>query len=251
MFEDSMLADNLLGKSWGSRSRRNWTTLTSFGLQGMIIGLLLLIPLWKTVGLPAVRVLPTPLSLGVPHAAPPPMQGRRPVTVLSSLANNLLIAPPSVPRTVAMIRDDVPPPQMDFNTGPGVQGSTGRGSPDGILGIFSETAPRVVPAPALAPKPSVREFRTSRMLEGSLIRRVQPQYPIPARNARIEGAVQLAAVISKEGTIENLQALSGHPMLIGAAIDAVRQWRYRPYVLNGEPVEVETRITVNFVLSGN
>jgi protein TonB len=80
---------------------------------------------------------------------------------------------------------------------------------------------------------------------------VQPVYPPLARNARIQGPVVLAAVISKAGTIENLRVLSGHPMLVAAAIDAVSQWRYRPYILNSEPIEVETQITVNFMLSGN
>ena len=86
------------------------------------------------------------------------------------------------------------------------------------------------------------------MLEGSLIRRVQPTYPPLARSARIQGPVILEAVISKAGTIDNLRVVSGHPMLVGAAIEAVSQWRYRPYILNGEAVEVETQITVNFVL---
>ena len=89
------------------------------------------------------------------------------------------------------------------------------------------------------------------MLEGSLIRRVQPAYPPLARAARIQGPVVLAAIISKAGVIENLRVLSGHPMLAPAAIDAVSQWRYRPYILNSEPVEVETQITVNFVLGGS
>jgi len=89
------------------------------------------------------------------------------------------------------------------------------------------------------------------MMEGNLIRRVQPAYPPLARSARIQGQVVLAAVISKEGMIENLRVLEGHPMLIRAALDAVSQWSYRPYVLNNEPVEVETRITVNFSLSGS
>jgi len=80
---------------------------------------------------------------------------------------------------------------------------------------------------------------------------VLPVYPPLARSARIEGPVVLAAVISKAGTIENLQVLTGHPMLVKAAIDAVSQWRYRPYILNDEAIEVETRITVNFILSGN
>jgi protein TonB len=85
-------------------------------------------------------------------------------------------------------------------------------------------------------------------MEGSLIRKVQPTYPPLAKSARIQGPVVLFAVISRSGTIDNLQVLSGHPMLVQAAIDAVQQWRYRPYILNQEPIEVETQITINFVL---
>ena len=88
------------------------------------------------------------------------------------------------------------------------------------------------------------------MMEGNLIYRIQPEYPALARQVRVQGTVVLRAVISREGTIENLQVLSGHPLLVKAAMEAVRQWRYRPYVLNGEPVEVETQVTVNFILSG-
>lgn len=88
------------------------------------------------------------------------------------------------------------------------------------------------------------------MMEGNLVLRVQPAYPLLARQVRVQGLVVLRAVISRDGTIENLQVLSGHPMLVQAAVDAVRQWRYRPYVLNGEPVEVETEVKVSFILSG-
>ncbi len=86
--------------------------------------------------------------------------------------------------------------------------------------------------------------------EGMVLRRVQPNYPPLARQARIQGDVILQAEISKEGAIENLRVISGHPMLAPAAIDAVKQWRYKPYFLNGEPVAVETQITVKFSLSG-
>ena len=88
------------------------------------------------------------------------------------------------------------------------------------------------------------------MMEGNLVHKVQPAYPPLARAARIQGSVVLRAIISRAGKIENLQVLSGHPLLVQAAIDAVRQWRYRPYNLNGEPVEVETQVTVTFILSG-
>jgi periplasmic protein TonB len=89
------------------------------------------------------------------------------------------------------------------------------------------------------------------MLEGMLIRKVQPVYPPLARTARVQGSVVVYALISKAGTMENVHAISGHPMLVPAAIDAVSQWRYRPYILNSEPIEVETQITVNFFLAGN
>ena len=89
------------------------------------------------------------------------------------------------------------------------------------------------------------------MVGGLLISRVNPVYPPIARQARVQGAVVLKALIAKDGTITNLELISGHPMLAPAAIDAVKQWRYRPYLLNGEPVEMETQIQVNFTLSGD
>ena len=81
-----------------------------------------------------------------------------------------------------------------------------------------------------------------------LVSRTEPQYPILAKEARIQGTVFLRAIISREGRITSLEVVSGHPLLVRAALDAVRQWRYRPTLLNGEPVEVETSITVIFRL---
>jgi protein TonB len=83
-----------------------------------------------------------------------------------------------------------------------------------------------------------------------LVTRVQPVYPPLARQARIQGTVVLRAIISRDGSIENLTLVSGHPMLVPAAIDAVKQWKYQPYLLNGQPVEVDTEVLVNFALSG-
>ena len=104
--------------------------------------------------------------------------------------------------------------------------------------------------PAIPAAPSLRPPRVSHVMEGNLIRRVQPEYPALARQARIQGTVVLRAVVNREGTIQDLQVISGHPLLVQAAINAVRQWRYRPYFLNDQPVEVETQIMVNFSLSG-
>ena len=242
-----MFAESLLETSWAERGRRSWTTLTSFGLQAVIVGLLMLIPLLTTVGLPMARVLQGPVSWGTP---PPPLRRidhpHTPVVPQSNLADNVLIAPPSIPPTVRIIDETEPPPQVSYNTDPGVPGGTG--SPNGIWKVLVEPSNRAVPVPVAPPPTIKREFRKSEMLQGSLIRRVEPKYPPLALAARIQGPVVLAAVISKAGTIENLRLVTGHPMLVPAAIDAVRQWQYRPYILNGDVIEVETQITVNFVL---
>ena len=89
-------------------------------------------------------------------------------------------------------------------------------------------------------------YPISNFTEGYLLHRVEPIYPRPALLAGIRGEVRLHAIIAKDGTIQSLTVISGHPMLVTAALDAVRQWRYRPYLLNHEPLEVETLITVNF-----
>lgn len=111
---------------------------------------------------------------------------------------------------------------------------------------FPVTGTRVMPVPA--PVPSRPTFRTSQMLQGMLVHKVEPVYPAMAKIAHVQGAVVLAAIISKEGAIEHLQLMSGHPLLVPAAIDAVSRWRYKPYILNGDAIEVETQITVNFIL---
>jgi periplasmic protein TonB len=246
---DGIFADSMLQTSWAQRSRRNWTTLTSFGLQAVIIGLLLLVPLLRTVGVPfATHALPTPLSWGAPEP-PAPVQHHVTTVVQSNLADNVMIAPLTIPLHIANIDEPVAPPQVNYNdVGDGVVGN--RGSGNGVFG----TTPGSIERPVLPPPPAAkieRQFRTSSMLEGSLIHSVQPAYPPLARTARIQGSVVLSAIIAKDGSIEGLHALSGHPLLVTAAVQAVRQWRYRPYILNNEAIEVETQITVNFTLAGN
>jgi len=241
-----MFAESMLETSWAQRAQRSWTTLTSFALQAAMLGGLLTISLMRTVGLPESRVLQPPISWGAP---PPPLRNiarERTTHVLqSNLAGNILISPPSIPHQIRMIDEIEPPPQVSYTTTAGVDGGTGNGSRQGVWDSISESLSHVAP-PAVLGKSS---FRTSSMLQGSLLRRVDPVYPPLARSARIQGQVVLAAIISKAGTIQHLQVLSGHPMLVNAALDAVSQWRYRPYVLNGEVIEVETQITVNFKLN--
>ena len=244
-----MFADSLLETSWAQRSRRSWTTLTSFALEALAIGVLLLLPLWKTVGLPSARTVSTPISMGRPE--PAPVQGPRNGTASANASNFdgiRLMQPSHIPSSVKRGADDASPQPPGVFT-PGMTGiGSGPGLPPGLWSAGGGSRP--VPQPP-APAPPTRVTRTSTFLEGNLIRRVQPVYPPLARSVRVQGSVVLIAVISKAGTIDNLRAISGHPMLVPAAIDAVSQWRYRPYILNSEPIEVETQITVNFLLNGN
>src|SRR6266851_5803380 len=241
-----MFSDSTLETSWAEHTRRSWTTLTSFALQAVLTAILLLIPLIRPIALPFLKPLAMPVLLAPPPGPPPSAQSHaieHPAE--SNLAHGVLIMPRTIPTHIRDIQEESGPPQV--MSGQYVFGSTGAGSPEGILhSLGNSSAVPVPPLPAVAHTP-----RVSHMMEGNLIRRVQPEYPPIARSARIQGQVVLAAVISKEGTIENLRALAGHPMLVHAALEAASQWRYRPYILNNEPVEVETQITVNFSLSGN
>jgi protein TonB len=97
------------------------------------------------------------------------------------------------------------------------------------------------------PKPSLATLRISQgVSQGLLIKRVQPKYPQAALAVHTQGAVQIEATINKEGNVTNLKVLSGDAVLAHAAVEAVRQWRYKPYYLDGDPVEIQTQITVNF-----
>ena len=237
-----MFAESLLETSWGERGRRSWTTLTSFGLQAVIVGLMLLVPLLTTVGLPPARSVSTPVSFGHRDrgATPPIRRSTEPrgMQIIPYPGHIMLPSRYHHPTAdPASFEVAVGPPGI----GPASYADAGAGFP------IAESGTRPV-MPATPPARIKREFVVSKMLLGSLIRKVEPKYPPLAMAARIQGSVVLAAVISKSGSMENLKLVSGHPMLVPAAIDAVRQWQYQPYVLNGEVIEVETQITVNFFL---
>ena len=242
-----MFADLLSDSRWSNHSHRGWTTLISFAVQAGIIGGLLLLPLLYTQGLPRLAIL-APLLAPAPPPAAQPQQPRPSLSpVQSNLMGDRLVSPPVIPTAVAMVTDTEPPPPMIDPNAAGVGHSIGDPNLRGTVINSVLGSDLALPPP---PPPALHHPPVSRMMEGNLIHRVQPDYPLLARQVRIQGRVVLRAMIIREGAIENLQVLSGHPMLIPAAVDAVRQWRYRPYVLNGEPVEVETEVTVNFVLSG-
>ena len=242
-----MFADSLLDSHWTNRSRRGWTTLASFVLQALAVGIVVSLPLLYTEGLPRLHLV----SVGAPIGPPP---GQR------APANQRFRYRPSAKRSASQYflctvgdpaeisRDPDPAPAAEAFVCPTcVPGGTAtrRGSQLGHR--FHRKQRSVAPPPS---KPVAHPPRVSRMMEGNLVYKVQPAYPPMARSARIQGPVVLRAIISRAGAIENLQVLTGHPLLVKAAIDAVSQWRYRPYILNDEPVEVETQVTVNFILAG-
>lgn len=241
-----MFADSLLENPWADRSRRGWTTLISFAAQAAAVGGLLLLPLLYTQGLPQLQLIAA-LVAPTPPPAPPAPAGRARESTSNLSRDGEVIAPRVVPREILNVDETSAPPAVD----PGASGvSGGTGDPLARGNVLGSVGGPVVVLPPPPPTPSVQPPRISRMMEGNLIYRVQPQYPLLARQARVQGIVVLRAMISREGKIEHLQVLSGPALLVKSAMDAVQQWRYRPYYLNNEPVEVETQVTVNFTLSG-
>jgi protein TonB len=235
-----------LSSSWDERSRRGWTTFTSFSVQVLVGGGLMLWPLLRPTGFPSLRQPSAPVSLGQPLEEPAAVRTHAGgnIAASSNPAAITLRMPTRIPSGI-LSADDEGASQI---AGPGIPGAWGPGTLDGLPNSLG-TVPRPIMPPA--PTTVVARLRISHVSEGDLVHKVLPVYPPLARTARIQGQVMLQAVISKQGAIKDLKLLYGHPMLVAAAIEAVRQWRYRPYLLNNEPVEVETQITVNFALGGS
>jgi periplasmic protein TonB len=243
VFEDALL------ESGGRlKTHRAATTFASLLMQSALVGLLLLMPLIFVDALPRLDFT-KPLEL--PPSVPAPRGPERVMEIVNDGGSEIdhqgrLITPHEFPDRARVITDERPPGEgVGRETGApdwGIIGGLDR-DPNGVLrDIMSDTVRQAPPPP---PPPVAR---SSVFMQGLLIHRVVPPYPEVPKRIRLEGAVVMHAVISREGTIQKLQVISGHPMLRQAALDAVSQWRYRPYVLNGQPVEVETQITFNFVL---
>jgi len=245
-----MFEDSLLESAGRLRTGRRWTTMVSFVLQCVLIGLMVLIPLIYTEALPRQQLM-TFLVAPPPPPPPPPPPAAIPVKVVravqTDIVNGQLRTPTRIPEKVAMIKEETaPPPTTLAGVIGGVPGGVPGGSMGGVIGGIIGSTPVAVPKVATPTRVRV----SAGVQQGNLISQVKPIYPTIAKTARISGAVVLQAEISKQGTIEHLQVISGHPMLVQSAVDAVKQWRYKPYLLNGEPVPVETTITVNFTLAG-
>lgn len=245
MFEDSLI------ESGGRIKRSKWTTFVSFFLQAILVGVLILIPLIYTEALPKQQLM-TFLVAPPPPPPPPPPPAAAPVKIQrapeTEVVNGQLRTPTKIPEKVKMIKEeDAPPPSAAIGgVVGGVPGGVPGGQMGGVIGGIISSTPVAVPKVATPQRVRVSQGVT----EGLLLHQVKPTYPPLARQARIQGQVVLEAIIAKDGTIQNLRLVQGHPMLAPSAIEAVKQWRYKPYILNGEPVEVSTTITVNFTLAG-
>ena len=249
-----MFEESLIESTNRIKTNRGKATVVSFLIQVVIVGVVVLIPLMFVEALPTHALMtelvaPPPPPPPPPPAAAPAAARQQPV-VHQQLNPNELHTPTKIPKQIVKTQEMASaappsntPPAMGGVAG-GVPGGVAGGQVGGVLG-------GVLNSPVAVPKVQLKRVRVSQgVSQGLLTHKVEPQYPPLAKQAHIQGAVVLHAVIGKDGHVQGLQVVSGHPMLSAAAINAVKQWQYKPYMLNGEPVEIDTTITVNFTLAG-
>jgi periplasmic protein TonB len=225
----------------------NWRRASmpvAYMVEVMVIGVMVIIPLIHSEALPKVSL--GLVTISPPPPAPPPAAAPR-VAVQKISVEDLEKEPPFIPKYIAKFKPQPAPPSGDIGVVGSVPGVPGAG-PDAVINsmIAMSAAP---PPPPPQPQTVKRIRRGGEVEEANLIYGPKPDYPQLARMARIQGAVRLKALIATDGTIKGLKVMSGHPLLVKAALDAVERWRYQPTLLNGQPVEVETEIDVNFGLN--
>ena len=232
MFEDSTFesAGRICTRS------REWMAAT-FAFNSSILLALILIPLWLTQALPRIA---DAFWMEVPQAPQPatttPAHPRGAVVVQPEVQGSIVFAPSSIPHGIPKSG----PPEVLSDTPLAQWGVDASSGPDPFAGTTSKLI--------VQQKPEAPIRISSSVVAGLLIHKTVPVYPPIAKATHTQGTVVLEATISKRGTIENLHVASGAPMLAQAALDAVSTWIYRPFLLNGEPVEVETTVNVNFAL---
>lgn len=241
MFEQSLLTHP-------AGTRKTATFAASLTAQILVAGVLVVAPLFYHDVLPAFRVPSYVPTLTIWRPPEPP------VAAASTAVRSSRLSMPDGFRPVIVLHSDYPQTSfavVDFDAPPLPAASTISALPTGsssLSRLEGPTAPAVKPEVA-TPIPETPVRVGGNVQSAKLTRQVLPIYPRPALQMRISGTVQLLGIIAKDGTIQRLQVLSGHPLLRQAAIDAVSQWIYRPTILNGQPVEVEAPIDVIFNLS--
>jgi len=241
-----MFEEMVVSTSTNTKTNKPWTVFISMAVQVLFLAILILIPLIYTEALPKTLMSSILLAPPPPPPPPPPPAAvqviRKPIQHLMDAGK--LVTPKAIPKDLKVIKEE-PEPDMGGMAG-GVPGGVAGGSAGGVLGGVIGGAGIAPPPPKVTPK---RVTVGGNVQAARLVNRVQPLYPPLARQTRISGTVKLHAIIGKNGAVEQLQVVSGHPLLVQSALDAVRQWRYQPTLLNGDPVEVDTEIDVIFSLA--
>jgi len=236
------------------KTSKTWTVLFSSIIQIVVIVVMIILPVIYFDALPKgtlTSFLVAPPPPPQPPPLPPPEAPKVVKVIPPQFDAGRLLAPKEVPNHIAVIVDsELPPPSSNVSSVLGGKGFTGTLS--SLLGQIPAAAPPPAPAVKKDDKAAVpnQHIRVGGKVQtAKLVKQPRPNYPALAKSARIQGVVKLHALISKEGTIENLTVISGHPLLVPAALEAVKQWVYQPTLLNSSPVGVETEIEVNFTLS--
>ncbi len=237
MFEDSTFETN---GTIHTRSR-SWM-LAAFAFNSSILLALVLFPLIFPQALPRPMITFLMDANVLPHVPQQPHQPAQTAPATSVALVNPFAAPRIIPDSVPMDNGPVPLANLVI---------PGQGSDPSLTGVPGGTG-RAVPGnsvlPIVRPEPAGPMRVSTSVVEGLILFKNAPPYPVLARATHTEGTVVLEATISKVGAIENLRAVSGPPLLRQAAVDAVKTWRYRPYLLDGQPIEVETTVNVIFSL---
>jgi periplasmic protein TonB len=236
------------------KTRKPWTVLVAFVGEIIFIGIAVVIPMIYFDVLPKTTLTSFLVAPPPPPPPPPPPQPVAAVKVVKVIPRQFdagrLMAPKSIPKDIAVIKEEeLPPPSSSVGVVGGMAGGMAGGVLGGIIGSVPMAAPPP-PPPPVKQAAAVQRIRVGgNVQQAKLVRQPKPAYPPLAKQARIQGVVHLQAIISKDGTIQKLEVIGGHPLLVPAALEAVKQWVYQPTLLNGEPVEVITQIDVNFTLS--
>ena len=236
-----MFDDLVESTTVGKKSNTGWGMIVSAIIQCLILGILILIPLIYTQALPKAFLTTLLVAPPPPPPPPPPVEAMVKVKpIVHLIQGNKLLAPRAIPKEVNIIKESAPPPDVTAQQSGVFGGLAGQGI---MVGSHALPPPPKPVAPA-------RIKQGGNVTAASIINQTKPVYPPLARQARIQGTVILHAIIDKDGNVAELQVVSGHPLLVQAALDAVKQWRYKPTLLNGDPVEVDTTITVTFSMGG-
>ena len=229
------------------KTNTGWAVILSTIVQVCVLVVLILIPLIYTQALP--KAMMATLLIAPPPPPPPPPPPAEAPKIVKPVARLIqqgkLMQPRAIPKQVEVFKEAELPPEAP------VAGGVLGGVDGGLLGgLGSGPAVAAPPPPPPAPKQTQRIKLGGQVVAAKLVAQPHPVYPPLARQARIQGNVVLHAIIDKDGRVGELQVISGHPLLVQSALEAVKNWRYQPTQLNGDPVEVDTTITVSFVLGG-